>query len=73
MKGCAVYSVQVESAVAAVEGSCDDMHKCTNAIDDLAHKVSFVQPASEGTAGQQSPVLILLIEVHFTVSCVSCA
>ena len=42
MNGCAVYSVQVDSAVAAVEGSCDDMHKCTDAIDDLAHKVSFL-------------------------------
>ncbi|DBA81250.1 TPA: hypothetical protein ACH3X2_006877 [Trebouxia sp. C0005] len=30
---------KVESAVATVDGSSDDLHKCTSAINDLAYKV----------------------------------
>lgn len=32
-------SLQVESAVATVEGSSDDLQKCATAINDLAYKV----------------------------------
>jgi len=31
--------LQVESAVATVDGSSDDLHKCATAINDLAYKV----------------------------------
>ncbi len=31
--------LQVESAVATVEGSSDDLHKCATAINDLAYNV----------------------------------
>ena len=32
--------LQVESAVATVDGSSEDLHKCATAINDLAYKVS---------------------------------
>ena len=31
--------LQVESAVATVDGGSDDLHKCATAINDLAYKV----------------------------------